>query len=161
MKILADYFLSGAAICPYARSASISFFSEDKVRKYPTRWVGDALYLSASVIYASAGERSFEEAQKWCLDTVEALREPLCMDMSQLPRVDAGGSLLFVIGMGPQYPVRHPRYAPQLCLVAVNEAEIQRAPDQVRRVVAAAMIERTGVMYDANQFWLELEPRAK
>lgn len=73
------------------------------------------------------------------------------------------GYPLFVTGLGPQYPAVHPRYLPATALVAVWQPDVwsaQKAAPRVVETIRARMLATHGSVYDADDLWLPLPPRA-
>lgn len=158
---LALYFRSGAVICPYAKTANIDFFADSDLDI--SRWTHALRNRNVAVVHALSIERSYDQARQWCYDTVERLRklidgELLHRDERPLPFLVFGEETAYAIGMGPQYPWNHPRRAPHLCLVSVNEDEVRQVPVPSRAPIRRAMIARTGDVYDADYIWLPMRP---
>ncbi len=159
--LLRAYFESGAVICPFARSAALSFFDARGLATTAGSWLDVLRAGGVAVVTAGDDLLDFDTAGQWCRDTLARLQALAGADDSPWPFFHTGADTFYVIGMGPQYPEMHPRYAPALCLSAVNEAEVRRVPERLRAPIRSAMLERTGVLYDADHVWLPLAPRAR
>ena len=157
---LRSYFDSGTVVCPYARTTHKYITSANDF--VPDAWIAALLAREASVIMTE-GARDYEQARKWCFLTIDKLEE-LIPNTSTLPMQGEiklpffyfGAETFYVIGMGPQYDEQHPRYAPYLCLVAVNERSIRETPLEKREPIRRAMAARAGKAYSADSVWLPL-----
>lgn len=151
------YFRSRQVVCPYARTIDIQYFAEDTLDVEFSDWNRVVVAKRVAVIYAIGSPCDFEQARHWCDQTIVrtytwAGRRQCRPDT---PFVDIrDDSVAYVIGMGPQYPKQHPRYAPRLCLVAVNEASIREVSNEMRGSIWRAVLQRVGVAYDPDQVWL-------
>lgn len=164
-KELETYFRSGKVICPYARTASFTFMADDELSPATVgQWAHAIVSGDVGVVCATGPSRNYFHARRWCIETV--CRLCVRVDGGQfayrkgalLPYLTLGGVTLYTIGMGPQYPVAHPRYAPHLCLVSVNEDLIRSVSEHDRGPIRRAMAARTGIIYDADNVWLAIDP---
>lgn len=169
---LRRYFTGDAVVCPYARAARCVFFEEfGEVSPSLSNWAWVLNVRDVAVIIASDGDAlSHAEAGAWCLRTLARIRctigaeEQPIVDGRRQPHIRPrlinsliDGQVFYAIGMGPQYPERHPRWAPHLCIVAVNEAEIAAVPRSGREPVWKAIVGRIGKLYNPDEVWLALE----
>lgn len=65
----------------------------------------------------------------------------------------------YAIGMGPQYEDHHPRYAPVTCMVLTWMLDVEQTESRVKADIRREMVRATGVLYDADEPWLEKEPK--
>lgn len=65
----------------------------------------------------------------------------------------------YAIGMGPQYEDHHPRYAPITCMVLTWMLDVEQTESKVKADIRREMIRATGVLYDADEPWLEKKPK--
>lgn len=149
MADLLAYFNSGASICPYAKVV-------DKVvvESYML-WSQIARSGQVAIVVCEREGLSHDEARQWCEETHEALCEIAGCECDP-PHARFNGESIFTIGMGPQYPEQHPRYAPGLCLISVSEVQIAAVATEKRQPIWRAMAERTGQEYDPNFLWRNL-----
>lgn len=158
---LVNYFYSGAVVCPHAKRAQYSFLDDDILIG---RWTGIVAVHHVAVVVAPDVPRSFDQARAWTLGAHARLcravgSEPVVHLGRVLPHVEAGALTAYAIGMGPQYPPEHPRYAPWLCLVSVNGQDVREVSPQAREPIRRAMVARAGARYDADEVWLSVNLR--
>jgi hypothetical protein len=73
----------------------------------------------------------------------------------------APGRLLFTVGMGPQYPREHPRWAPHTLVQATWMGDVDRArreAPEVHRGIQERMAAYAGGLYDADELWVDIMP---
>lgn len=160
---LKKYFESGSVVCPYARIVQKEFFTDIDIVNNFGHWVTVLLARNACIIMASEDVRNYDQARVWCCETFTTLcsRIPYAEAVFPSPFLHIGGLVAYTIGMGPQYPKDHVRYAPQLCLVSVNEAAIREVPFDKRIPIRKEMTQRMSVAYDADNIWLAIRPQGR
>lgn len=87
-------------------------------------------------------------------------RLPRCPSDDYLPVHEQRG-FLFAIGMGPQYPAEHPRYAPHTLVQCTWQGDITRAMCEypaLQRRIDERMLASVGGVYDADELWLPVVP---
>lgn len=159
---LNSYFGSGAVVCPHAQRVQYAYFNDFDFDV--ERWVSVVSARAAAVVLSTGAARSFDEARVWALAAHGRLcravgSEPVTHLNRVLPHVEVGALSAYAIGMGPQYPVEHPRYAPWLCLVSVNGQDVRDVSPQAREPIRRAMVARAGARYDADEVWLPVNLR--
>lgn len=165
VRDLDQFFVSGAVVCPYAKVAEKVYVTDRNFLNPQNRAITSAIANSCAVIVSrendSFDDLSFTDARQWVHAVCGSLRCKLGAEAdvrgdrwSSLFRCAAGN--FYAIGMGPQYPVSHPRYAPRLCVVVVNESDIQKVPATIRGAIIDSIIERYGGTYDADEVWLPI-----
>lgn len=156
-----DYFDSGQVVCPYAKTSVKHYFGDDQLGYLNGLIVAAVAARQVAIIRTDVAQRDFAAAENWCQCVLDRLRLLVSDHPARRPGtpfVEATNCVLYAIGMGPQYPERHPRYAPALCLVVVNEVSIREVPAEVRGPIWRAVLDRAGVIYDPDQVWLPMEP---
>jgi len=166
---LDEHFNSGKVVCPFARTVDKVYFADNQVDAAAVgRWVATLLARNVAVVYAAGRDRDYEGARAWCEKMLVGLQgliphsERTPVGEGRLtPFMTAGSDTFYTIGMGPQYPSGHTRYAPRLCLVSVNERQIREVAIEKREKIRAAMQQRIGVPYDADEVWLAVNPQRR
>ncbi len=166
---LSNYFIGPKMVCPYARTVEHKFFADEDLNQATIAdWANAVLGHAVSVVYDTKGERNFGQAKMWAHETFDKIFElfspfetDLCTTSSRTPFLVVHETAFYTIGLGPQYPETHPRYAPHLCLVSVNENDIKAVPHIIRQSIQKDLVKRVGAVYDADYTWLALEPKPK
>lgn len=172
------YFKSGVVVCPFARTARLVFQDDGDLHAAVLRSKFRAISAGfVLVVHATVPRATWDEAREWArrmfgrlrAAMIELLGVPedgaLALDDLQdeplRPHLSVNDVTFYVTGMGPQYPSRHPRHAPHLCLVLVDEVAIRMVPHRERLPIHQAMFERAGVAYDPDEVWLSLKPKPR
>ena len=169
-RALAAFFDSGAVPCPHAPRVQKAFLVDTDLTRASVRILAQSVADGgAAVIYAARTDRDFRAARRWCLAGVRLLVALLvdgaardCLSDGKItPFIATPVGTLYALGMGPQYPAAHPRYAPHLCLVLTNEQQIREVPAEQRRRIREELVRRVGVVYDADDVWQPMQPVLK
>ncbi len=151
---LRAYLASPALVCPWGRAVRKVFVLESALNSAAVEAARSALLGGEAVVLLAEGpERDFEGARRWCTMRLGQLRlaflgeEPREQEEEEeeaasypapaarparavavlSPFLDWPGCSVYALGMGPQYPSAHPRYAPALCLALTNEEDVPSA----------------------------------
>lgn len=108
---------------------------------------------------------SIEELRRSLSDDTDyaakhGVRQMIPLLWGGVPHVLRG--LLFVAGMGPQYPREHPRWAPHTLLSSTWMDDVDRARSEepaLHRRVQERMVAYAGGLYDADELWVAVTPK--